>query len=469
MWWHLQQLVEHTLYEDGELQGMITDIVKCYNNIPRPVIYACGLRLGIPKQLLLAWFAAIGGIDRRFVVDKAISPPLGSVTGFPEGDALSVAAMMMLNEIMHQVLSQQVPAAITSSYVDNWEVRARDLSTLLTAAQSMRDFSEMVDLTLDQKKTTHWALTANTRKELRKLGCQVVLAEKDLGGQMAFCKKHTNYVRHRILANADLWTWLRRSPATIPQKLKILKTVAWPRCLYGISNATISQDHFNRLRAAAMQSLGWAKKGASSTLQFGLAVPPDADPAFCAIRSSIVAFRRLCHPEREFPIVNMEPAKRFHNGPSGVLLDSLHQIGWQWDHDGWLLDHDGLPLELLHVPIQYLEQRLRQGWEAKVGGQLQSRNGFAGLGDVDAELSRLSYEELTPEQSGLLRAAHHGTFYTWDALVHTGKVPNPDCPFCGQPDAIGHRLWQCHYFDQDRDPVSTELLTALNVPPSMGG
>lgn len=70
VWWQLQAAIEHTLYEGGDMTGMISDIVKCYNNIPRPVVFACGLRLGVPKQLLWVWHAAIGSIERRFIVDQ---------------------------------------------------------------------------------------------------------------------------------------------------------------------------------------------------------------------------------------------------------------------------------------------------------------------------------------------------------------------------------------------------------------
>ena len=55
-------------------------------------------------------------------------------------------------------------------------------------------------------------------------------------------------------------------------------------------------------------------------------------------------------------------------GPSHVLLERLHAIGWSWLRNGWVLDHEAQPLDLIHGSHTEVHQRLLQGWQSFVQG-----------------------------------------------------------------------------------------------------
>ena len=467
IWWNMALHIEQATHEHSGLCGVVTDITKAYNNLARPIVYACALHFGLPLHFVQAWHHALSKVQRHFIVQGACSGPLWSTTGYPEGDPLSVVAMVLVNLSMHNFVSNQVPVAQISTFVDNWEATAPTPEATCRAYAAMETFADMVQLKLDTAKTHFWAVQADDRKTLRSQNHRVLLHTKDLGAQINYSRRFTNQAsRARITKTQAFWGQLLRSASPIEQKLRAIRAVAWPRCLHGIATVALATEHFQRLRAQAMASLRWNKKGASSTIQFGL-LHPAVDPGFVALLDTVLTFRNYCNPAVAYPLLTgltAHPPRHFDPGPCAVLLNRIHEIQWQWAGDGLLMDHEGFQIHLKDAPLQLLKQRLQHGWERQVGYNMQERKDYAGLGKVDAELSRSSTSN-TGEERGILRSVMNGTFYTRDKQIHTGKIPSKDCPFCQQPDSLEHRIWACEFFQDIRDRMPHNSLKFCNEQP----
>ena len=168
---------------------------------------------------------------------------------------------------------------------------------------------------------------------------------------------------------------------------------------------------------------------------------------------TMMLFRKYGSPDLAFPVLTalvLHPPSHVVPGPCGVLLARMNQVGWAWEHNGWIKDHEGLFIHVLDCPIQLLRSRLQHAWSHYVGHMLQTRKEFTGLGMVDAPLSRATKNLFTTEEQGLLRTAMNGTFFIHDA----GRVPSKLCPYCGEQDSVGHRLWHCEQLQQYRDQLS---------------
>lgn len=126
IWWNMALQIEQATHDKDSLSGVVTDITKAYNNLARPVVYACALHYGLPLQFVRAWHNSLASVQRHFIVQGACSDAVWSTTGYPEGDPLSVVAMVLVNIAMHSVLSKQCPTASVSTFVDNWEAIAND-------------------------------------------------------------------------------------------------------------------------------------------------------------------------------------------------------------------------------------------------------------------------------------------------------------------------------------------------------
>lgn len=376
VWWQVAAKIE-AAYHNGEcLSGAITDICKCFNTLPRPIVYALGRHLTIPSAFMTSWHQAVHNLERRFVIHGQTSAAIHGVTGYPEGDPLSVVSMTLINVYMHAFLDANCRPSQVISYVDNWEGTSSSATMVAEMIRQFDQFATSIDIKVDHRKTVGWSTATEGRKTIKQDGIKVEYACRDLGGHLALCRRRTIFTVHnRIASNHPTWTWLKRSVAPVEQKLKVLHTVCWPRCLHGIESVTLAEEHFVRLRTMAVQALGWNKKGANPMIQLGLIVDPGHDPQFYAIQTTILTMRQQGQAGEVGALLDhiawTNPAKHIP-GPCGIFLERLHSIGWQWTGSGLITDHEGMPLSLFDDPIQLLRSRMRHAWHTRVTSLLTS-------------------------------------------------------------------------------------------------
>lgn len=132
---------------------------------------------------------------------------------------------------------------------------------------------------------------------------------------------------------------------------------------------------------------------------------------------------------------------------------------------GMLNDHQTLQMHILHSPIQWVKSRLQHAWEARIGGIMSTRNGFAGLQNVDAAGNRACEKQFNTEQLGFRRTGMNGTFFTNDTLIHSGKITSKICKYCDAEDSIAHRTWDCPFFQDARAHVTDDMKQTIQSQP----
>ena len=103
----------------------------------------------MPDFLIKAWDGFLGGLSRSFVVHGEAGEHILSTTGFPEGDPMSTVAVTIIDWAWHLYLQHYAPAAIPSSFVDNFSCTARDVEGLAQALACTRSFADMWSLEID--------------------------------------------------------------------------------------------------------------------------------------------------------------------------------------------------------------------------------------------------------------------------------------------------------------------------------
>eukprot|EP00438_Fugacium_kawagutii_P030244 Skav219537 [mRNA] locus=scaffold30:835276:840171:- [translate_table: standard] len=469
IWFDLMLQVEDALYADLPITGVVTDVCKAFNTLPRAIVLCIAKLQGLPTTLISSWHDSVTKISRAFVINGTVSQPVFACTGYPEGDPMSIIAMWLINCALHVLIPATTGPTTILSYVDNWEVHVETAEEAIEAFQAMVEFSRDIDIKLDVPKTWFWALHPTERANLRNRGYQVKLAERDLGGHLQLCRQVTNFtVRNRIKSLGLLWTWLSRSPAPTIQKLHCLGAVAWPKAFHGVSTTQIGECHFDSLRAHAMSSLRWNKKGASSLIQFGMITGPIADLAFYVVWDTIAKFRTHANPDCAFPLLDKlisSPPSRYLPGPCGTLLTRMQMLLWQWEGNGFIIDHEGLRFHIADSPIQFLRYRAEHAWGIHIGSIMSSRQEFAGLQHVDVRTSRCGLPGRSVEEQGLLRVIMNGTFCTRNKQIHGGKVADKLCPWCGHEDSVEHRHWECDHFEDIRAKVPVNILQDIQASP----
>ena len=373
---------------------------------------------------------------------------------------LSVVAMVLINTLLHAYLQQKHPNVTFTTYVDNFELQSNQVSDTSQALKSLDGFCKLLDIQLDQKKTYRWAVTAAGRQEIRDAEEVVVKAVRDLGAHLQFESRQTNAtVTSKFKALPALWHLLSRSHATYDQKLKVLRTVAWPRAMYSVSTVHIGNAHFVDARAGAFQAIGGTKAGANPQIHLSLTTHPSADPEFFALWNTAQQFRRNIPPElldATLAPTAVVPTRKRKPSPGGVLITRLEAICWAYKADGIFSDGEGGFLHILDTPVQELRRRLTRAWQQMVGGQWEHRKGFQGLRLVSTELSKPE-STFASDELGFIRVAQNGTFYTHDTLQHAGIVEEASCKFCQLPDSVFHRHWECSHTESSRNLIPANI------------
>ena len=448
LWFSLQLQLESSRYDGVPLTGAIADLEKAFNLIPRVPVMAAARVLGLAEPLLKAWHGALCTMRRRFKIRGSHGPGILSSTGYPEGCALSCVSMAIVDIAMHCQLRYVSPHATVSSYVDNWEICAPSVPTMLDSHQAMVRFAHAWDLFLDPHKTQAWSTGARDRHSCRAAGFQVCLDTRDLGGHVLFSGRRTNFtVTQRIGRLQGLWPRLRASFAATKHKVASLAVSAWPRGLHGVAGVTLGRQQFCRLRAGALQGLSWDRPGASPLALLSLLGFPLTDPQFFAVRQTVLDFRALTVKEIVSPLIEeILPVRSRFPGPVGVLLERVASLQWTWNEASQQFEDWFGGLCIWSASPQELDFRLAFSWQRAVAYQVEGRRDFRGLGNADFLLTRQLSSAWQGASAELLRVSMGGAFYTQDKLRHVEENGSGLCRFCGQQDSIHHRVWQCAEF-----------------------
>ena len=423
-------------------------------------------KLGVDPAILRAWSGALCGLSRRFKVRSSTGPSVKSVTGFPEGCALSVTAMLGLNFLCHAFCNQLQPRCTLWSYVDNLEITSPTPDGVISGMTGLRRFWTLLEVDIDPKKSYCWSVASQARQQLRQSDWPIRLWARDLGGHIQYSLQRTNStITKKCEAIKPLWNRLARSLAPYYQKLRSLRTKAWPNCLHGCQSVHLADDHFQHLRTGALRALGEHSPGMSPAMHLSLVEHPMHDPQ-CFVLIHTAFLMRDMQPT----VADFEFAMQVHHevtdsvlpkpGPFSVLLVRLQQIAWTWNSQSIFLDQHGVPCDILSCPVQELKVRLSQGWQARILAQHAGRKTMQGLTAMHPQLTTEQLQAWPAEDQALLRTCLNGTFFTADRRKHQGEGHDTNCRFCGEPDSQWHRHWTCPWFSGCRHipPEHTDAL-----------
>ena len=468
LWREIIDQVEQAHLGYGHRHGIVFDLEKAFNTIPRLPMMALANLIGVAQDLLVAWSGALSGMERHFKIRNSYSPGLRATCGVPEGCGLSCLGMLLIDQAFHLWLTQTEKWVVPLSYVDNWEAIVADPTAVAQVFESTLRFAESLDLSIDSKKTYVWSTCAVTRKQLRDAGFSVKLHCRDLGAHVAYSKQIANQTTlQRVSDLNDFWQKLTVLKASYGQKMRLVKTVAWPRAFHAISAVVLGKKRFHMLRAKVMQSLRLDKAGANCFLQLFLD-SGNTDPQCYALLETIRDFRDLgCNAEQidRLTQVGMGLTDSPYNTVSQVLCQRLHQIGFQLLSHGWVRDEFGT-WDLALTDFGEVKYRIQLAWTRVVASNVRHRPDFAGFSQVDVSATRRDVFSRPPTDQGILRRCLNGTTNTFDVVSHWSDSGIHTCPECGSDDSLAHRLWECPFVADLRSNLPPELAVMIaSLPP----
>ena len=443
-----------------QASGLVCDIEKAFKCLSRPVVFELAMMMKLPLPLLTGWAGMLRQLARHFDVRQSLSPAVYSCTGFPEGDGLSVVAMILLDCLLHWWMDAAEVPCRTLTFVDDWQMLLRHPDHVTSAFCHLERFCLMVDLKLDKKKTYAWCLTPAGRKVLRAAGHRVGHGGRNLGAHLQLTYQHTNAsLQERANALADLWDRLRLSNSPYKLKVRALTVAAWPKGLHGVASTSLGMHIIARLRSGAMRGLQADGAGCSPWLHLGLVERPQCDPGFWCIIQSIRCVRDCAAVDFIQPVLTqlvLAQSSLPSNTFSQTLLSRLQQLGWTLRSHGLFEDILG-PFCLFASSFQELEWRAAVSWQGVVAREVRHRHGLKELHLADVPATRRWLQTLSAEDVGHCRKLLNGAHFTSEVKQHWCHEPDGCCAYCQCTDSRYHRFWQCDAFAPCRESVPTEV------------
>ena len=455
IWYSVAQALEDAYLSQQPLHGLLMDIRKCFNAIPRLPLWQALLCLGFPPHVLQAWVQFVSGQVRRFKVRKSVGSPVSSVCGLPEGCALSVFGMVVIDWMLDVWLRQLQCSPRLQAFIDDWGVMFGDASAFDRIWTCLQEFTHQLDLTIDMNKTRVWSTDAVARSQYRLGPVQVAHAARNLGA-------HQNFSRHcwnsgllqRIAQMPAVWTRLRASLSSYRHKHIALRMLGWPKALHGCSVVHVGQEHLKRLRSGAMRGLRADRKGANPVLHLVL-THLCGDPEAWMLVQTLRDARDLGGLSRIDALLGLFATSLDlpSNGPTAVLNARLERLGWKVGGNG--LVQDGLgTFSIVSLAWDEMLLRIHLAWGAVLFAAVSHRPSFQGIQNADLLELHSALRPYGPADLVVLRCHLDGTLYTQNGRAKFQVGVTNRCPWCDAVDGFFHRAWECSYFEDCRKHVS---------------
>lgn len=464
VWSQLLWVVEDSTVHGVALSGLIADLQKAFNHLPRSVVFEAAAIMGVPMKVLIAWAGALASIGRRFQLGQHLSCAVYSATGLPEGDGLSCLGMLVVDVLFHAWHQHFFPLCQPISYVDDWTILVTDPRLMQGAFHCLSKFTDAMDLLLDTRKTFVWSTSGQGRQCLRDQGFRVETSCRLLGAHVQTSKKHTNATQvDRVNSLHSLWPKLRLSAAAYDLKLRAIRSAAWPKGLHAIAATTVSHQIFKSLRSGAMRGLQADGSGSNSMVHLGLIERSITDPQFWAIMQTFRMVRdcgvaTVVHGSLFDLVQGNERYAR--NGISATLLVRIQTLGWHIPSPECLADDFG-SFSLFDVSIEELQWRMEHAWLKVVASSVAHRPGLAELERIDPVRTRQWLSKLKADDRAAYRKLLNGSHITQDGKHYCQESDTGVCLYCECSDSRFHRFWGCEAFSDCRGGVSPQLWEAI--------
>ena len=469
LWHHLLLQIEQAYASGQVLCGISADIEKCFNCIPRYPALCLAVLVGVPHQVTTAWAGALSGMVRHFKVRDSFSMGFATSTGLAEGCGLSVFGMLLVDHVFSCWMRAQLPEIRVLSYVDDWQTYAWNPNYAVRQLEAVEKFAALLDLTVDRKKTFGWSTDSGVRQVMRSSGIHVLHQARELGGHLGISRQRSNKtLAQRFGALEDFWPKLASSKAPYAAKVWMLKSVAWPRGLHAVSSAPIGDHHWTELRRKAVRAVGCQRPGVNSYLLLGL-LEPAADPQLVALLWTCRAVRQQCPEQFWSSCVAPFASGRLDlppNALASIVQTRLAQVGLSVGLDGLVTDQFG-SFDVQRTNFAEVEFRLQWAWTGFVAAKVHHRHEFHGLWQVDVASTRRAMAKLGRDDQALCRLSLCGSLFTESYKSKWTDQPDT-CPWCGQPDHLRHRYWECPQYAEARQRLAPDVLPVLDsVPPAL--
>ena len=450
--------IEWSHHQKQRLAGLTLDLTKAFNQFPRIPVKMILLQLGLPENLAVCWLNSLNNLQRYFDHRGWASEPVGSSTGVPEGDGMSILCMLAIAQLWVNLI--QHPGLTPMAYADNLSWSSDSFAVHEQTLSITIEFFRMLKIPIDWNKTWVWSTHAEDHDQWKHIseillpnGCELQMRHEamDLGISMNYAATNKlNDFQQRFQQVAKRLEKLFRENYSLPLTAKLIQTAVWTKLFYGREVGLIGRHHFQTLRVLAARALTHRFQPGIAALAVTLASNQLDDPEIFVLLNAIREAQHFLG--RADPLMREQfcfvasrgtgvPGKT--KGPAGALKGYLMRIGATIDSTGKIIFHSGLQLDVLNTPFGAFKQIIRQEWMQDLLVLNSERQAFKGAPTIDRRLTLQTLNSFPSHQQKQLLCEMVHAFQTQKQKSKWTGADAPECPYCPQIDTRKHRLTSC--------------------------
>ena len=445
--------IDEGLHSNSTHAGIVVDLTKAFNNLPRIPLSMLAAKLGLPKEYAFAHNGMLQDLVRFVDLGGHMGHSIPSTTGVPEGCAMSVVSMLLITVLVSQTLQVDHFPVILAMFADNWGITTQNVEQLEIAIHRLEHVVETLKLKISADKSWWtWATTPALRKKLHQIRIfdepvASVINTKDLGCDVAYAKKVVKKTLKKRWQKS-LRHLKKIKSKKLPYKFKgqMTNAIGVGMIGYGIEVGTQSKWYWKRLRGGIASALKCYKAGANSLLALS-ATGEHTDPELRCLLRRIKFFRRYfkIFPDRRSYFVNAS-ARTTHKArvsPAFAFQFAFRAAGWVTNREGIVTHPCGLSFDWLHDSIRHVKNCLSFAWNHEVAKLVQHRAHFD-ICNFHSQWTSESLKHRSPKHQGVIRAIVSGRHHTNDALCKFSQdVASDKCNLCQCRDSKHHRVFEC--------------------------
>ena len=465
-----QYILEKAHTSNTPYGGFTLDLTKAFNLIPRQIARQLLIHFGAPDNAIGFWIRSLNEMQRMLQTRQGFSHSYPSTTGAPEGDSLSVCAMLAASYCSSLFPSYGTSSCYPFTYADNWTFLSTSERNLFRAVRTTLNFTHALRMKVDIRESWGWGTTKSMRDfwghmrhlfPASSLEISVHHSAKDLGCTMQYTKQCVlGCLKDRMASASRRLTRLGRHNLTIDERASKIQMAIWPLAFYAAESQFIGESHFVKLLRQATDVLIGKHKYASSMLALSI-LSSKVDPMLYGISTAICSFRRLFqyHYQLATEMWHHVVHRDTKCGPCAALGKYLDRVNWQPMVNAMLELPDGQQVCICaHSPSE-IRRAPRSAWVFYVYDHIQHRKGVTHT-PFDPYIQHKINHKLSDQTRKLIGLYLTGGYQTNAVKSLWDSTQNALCTYCDQPDTHSHRQLECVHFQRvrDRHPEAVRLL-----------
>ena len=445
--------IEDALTQCKPLCGFSLDLIKAFNTFPRlPMAYILQ-RLGIPTWVTKFWSNSLSRLVRHPQHQGALGVATPSTTGVPEGDGMSVIAMICLSTYFYVRVCTNY--TFPFAYADNWSFFTSEERELHRSFRIILALTSSLKISIDFRKSWFCATSKNLKQSCKMtslyfpggdVNIPVLNEVKDLGEQVHYKKSMTlGFVKDKFVEGEAKINRIAALPTTIDHKARLIQSAVWPYALYTADTNYVGATHISKLRRAAINALVGEWNNTCPWL-LGLVLSKHLSDPFVFILQNIL--RHL----RRLASIRIDLAKKFiqmtceHTsvrawGPASALHLYLGRVGWKLNLNGILEISPVRQIDLLSTSTREIATFVSEVWPDFVITQINRK----GIGNyqIHSGLTIKAFQSIPQHLQKFVALTMVGGFQTESQKMKWAADSDGSCPLCEQKDCHRHSYLDC--------------------------